>query len=119
MTTRRPTFKAHLAWSDEEEVETPGETPSPGPPGADDGGATDVTTLVEGTILGSAWLMCGCCCRDVVGGGVAGSVDGGMYSSVVVFFGVVLVVRAQDLHGCFCCAASFMLLVLSRFIFAQ
>ncbi|XBI29968.1 hypothetical protein VPH35_053822 [Triticum aestivum] len=102
------------------EVETSGETPSTGPPGADDGGATDVAALVEGIISGSAWLTCGCCCRDVGGGGATGWVDDGMWSSVVVFVSVAPVaVHAQDLHGCHCGAASFVLLALSRFIFAQ
>ena len=100
--------------------ETPGETTSPGPPSADDVGASDVATLLEGIILGFAWLTCGCCGGDVCGGGAAGWADGGMCSSVVVFFSVVSVaVHAQDLHGCRCGAASFVLLALSQFIFAQ
>ncbi|KAI4968273.1 hypothetical protein ZWY2020_060010, partial [Hordeum vulgare] len=40
------------------EVETPGETPSPGPPRADDGGAGGVVPLLKGIILGSAWVTC-------------------------------------------------------------
>ena len=36
------------------EVDPSGETPSTGPPGADDGGAAGIVTLLEGIILGSA-----------------------------------------------------------------
>ncbi|KAF7079270.1 hypothetical protein CFC21_083525 [Triticum aestivum] len=49
------------------EDEIPGETPSPGTPGADDGGAAGIATLLEGIILGSAWVTCGgACCGMVV-----------------------------------------------------
>ena len=99
------------------EVETSGKSPSPGPPGADDGGASDVAALVEGITLGSAWLTCGCCCRAIGGGGATGWVDGGMCSSVVVFVGVApVVVHAQDppmvavvllrASGSWCCLGS-------------
>ena len=103
------------------EDEISGETPSPGTPGADDGGTAGIATLLEGIILGSAWVTCGgACCGMVV---VVVRPNGPMVVCACLWWcssvSSLLLCMLKTSHGCRCGAASFVLLVLSRFIFAQ